>query len=631
MDILNQLNSKQKEAVININGPILIIAGAGSGKTKTITHRIIYLISQGISPQNIMAVTFTNKAAEEMRERINPLISRGNSPFVGTFHSFGAKILRQEVENQLSANKKTLNKNFVIFDENDQLALVKDIIKSLEIDPKQYNHSAILNSISKAKNELKTPEEFSENTEGIFKATVAKIYHRYQADLETHNAVDFDDILMKTVNIFKKFPEILEKYQDIFKYILVDEYQDTNFAQYTLVNLLAKKYRNLCAVGDDYQAIYSWRGADFRNILNFEKDYPEAKIILLEENYRSTQNILNAAHAVIEKNIFKTNKKLWTKNPAGNSINLCLLNNEKEEGEFIAQTVKNISLKENLLLNNFAVLYRTNAQSRSLEEAFLSAGIPYKIIGNIKFYSRKEIKDIISYLRLIQNSDDALSMARIINTPPRGIGKTTQEKFFSRQESLPPKIQDFFNLIENLRERSKIENLPQLIESIIKKSGYEDYLQSGTIEDKSRLENIKELLSLAQKYKHLEPQNAIQKFLEDIALISDSDDIENNKNLVNLMTLHAAKGLEFPVVFIAGAEEGLLPHSQSIINSRDLEEERRLCYVGMTRAKKELFVTSVRRRMIFGATQANPPSRFLLEIPENLINLITDYEPTIEI
>lgn len=644
-DIFSQLNEKQSEAVAITDGPILIIAGAGSGKTKTLTHKVAYLVREKkVNPRNILAVTFTNKAAGEMKERISKLIkidvNNGNEklPLVGTFHSICAKLLRSEIE------KLGYERSFNIIDDHDQLSLMKKIFVKLSIDPKQFNPRSFLETISKAKDDLIDPQNFSEISNGYFEEIVAKAYVEYQKQLKKNNSLDFDDLISLTVKIFREFPKVLEKYQNIFKYILVDEYQDTNHSQYLFVNLLAQKHRNICVVGDDWQSIYGWRQADIKNILNFEKDYPEAKVISLEQNYRSTQVILDAAYGVISQNVFRKDKKLWTKKEGGNLISSFEAEDETEEAEFVAEEIVKFEKKK---YSDFVVLYRTNAQSRILEEVFLKKSIPYKIIGGIKFYQRKEIKDIVSYLRLIHNPNDFIALERIINEPKRGIGPKTVEiwtslskkanlnlietglRLSSELKNSEKKIPDsklegilkFCEFIGRMKELADRIMLADFVEKVFSESGYEKYLQDGTMEGEMRWENVRELVTVAQKYdkEEVSTSQKLSLFLEEISLATDADTVKDDNDSVVLMTLHSAKGLEFPVVFIVGLEEGILPHSRSLLSHLELEEERRLMYVGITRAKEKVYLCFTGQRNIFGSTQVNPPSRFLSEIPENLI------------
>lgn len=659
--LLQDLNPKQIEAVQTIDGPVLIIAGAGSGKTKTLTHRIAYLIKEkGVNPQSVLAVTFTNKAAGEMKERVMKLLNVGEGhpqgaplhPVIGTFHSVCVRILRREAKNLGVSN------NFVIYDADDQSSLIKESLKELNISTDQFKPSSILASISMAKNKLESPADFAQNSGGYFESVVAKCYELYQDKLSKAEALDFDDLIMKIVLALKNNLQILEKYQNIFKFILVDEYQDTSHLQYELINLLAKKHQNLCVVGDDWQSIYKWRGADIANILEFERDYPSAKVILLEQNYRSSQNILDASYGIISKNVNRKDKKLWSTKEKGSAISIAMVSNEKEEGYFIVEKIREIVIPplpeggvfgsppsgggvrggaQPLQYKDFAVLYRTNAQSRALEEAFIASGVPYKIVGGLKFYSRKEVKDVLAYLRLILNPYDKVSIARVINLPQRGLGKTTVDKLLKtleasdRNQSLEEikidgvdsskqkAINSFFKLLFVCKEKSKEFSLTKLIDFLLTASGYGSYIQSVD-EGEARWENIQELFTAAAKFDALPCEEALRAFLEEVALVADTDELEPTNNVVNLMTLHSSKGLEFKTVFITGIEEGILPHSRTFANNpEDLEEERRLCYVGMTRAKERLFLIYTQMRTIYGSTVLSRPSRFLRDIPEHLV------------
>lgn len=640
-DILENLNPAQKEAVITTEGPVLILAGAGSGKTKALTHRIAYLIKEKkVHPQNILSVTFTNKAAEEMKKRIHGLLNPQTAclkanlntiiPWMGTFHSICCKILRGEIQNL------DYRRSFVIYDEDESLSAIKHAMDTINIDKKQYNPRVIKNFISGAKNELMTVKVYARYSKGHFGEIVVRIYEQYQKDLKSANALDFDDLLMKTVEIFEKYPEILKRWQTLFRYILIDEYQDTNQAQYRLVSLLAKKYQNICVVGDDFQAIYGFRGANFKNILDFEKDYPKAKVIKMEENYRSTKNILSAAQKVIEKNTLRSEKEIWTKNEDGLLATVYEAESETDEVDFVKSEIE--ALKNLHKLNDFVVLYRTNAQSRILEEIFIQNNLPYRLIGALRFYDRKEVKDVLAYLKLIMNEHDNVSLRRIINVPPRGIGKMTFAEM-SKSEIRNPKIEKFQTMMEELRKTSENViasafrhvakqsmkdrrgadtprddiSLVELIDEILQVTGYKDFILDGTEEGEMRWENIEELKSVATKY------DTLEEFLENVALVSAIDNYDKNADAVTFMTLHNAKGLEFPIVFIVGMEEGLFPHSNCLFEPLELEEERRLCYVGMTRAEKRLYLTYARCRMLYGAIQANPSSRFISEIPEELI------------
>jgi len=606
MEIFAGLNNEQIEAVKVINGPVLILAGAGSGKTKTLTHRIAYILSQGINPENILAVTFTNKAAEEMRSRVKFLLGKSQfqNPnfklFIGTFHSFGAKILRQEIECLGYKN------NFVIYDEDDSFSLAKDIINDLNLSRDRFKAGSLLTLTSKLKSELENPEDI--DADDFYKRQFIHFYNLYNRRLKAANAVDFDDLIMLPVKIFEKYPEILKKYQEQFRYILVDEYQDTNHVQYILINLMAQRNKNLFVIGDPDQAIYGWRHADFRNILNFEEDYPKAIVIKLEQNYRSTQNILNAAHEIISKNIERKEKILWTENPPGTLIEVVEAINEREEAGFILDKIIDLNKNLGINLDKIVVMYRTNAQSRVLEEACLYANMPYRVIGAVKFYQRKEVKDILAYLRLVQNQNDEVSLKRIVGI----MGK----KSFSAKGGPAEGWEDL------KKEFSKGAMSPaKLIKTIIKETSYYDYLvkkfpgigPDGELESESRIKNIKELIGLANKHDNL------SDFLTEVALMQEERNADNAKKL-NLMTLHSAKGLEFDAVFISGVEENLMPHSRSAYSLEELEEERRLCYVGMTRAKKHLWLLFTKQRTLWGEKKEITPSRFIMELPQHLVN-----------
>ncbi len=639
--ILDSLNEKQKEAVLHAKGPLLVIAGAGSGKTRALTHRIAYLIKEkGVNPWNILAVTFTNKAANEMKERIAGLLGKqmddSTLPSVGTFHATCVRILRKHIHLLNYENQ------FNIYDMADQQILMKHILKDLDFDEQSIKPKALLNHISGAKNELITPQQYRKTmVHNFFTERVATVYSSYQKALQQNNALDFDDIIMKTVELFKKEPRVLDQYQEKFKYISIDEYQDTNHAQYVLTNLLAEKYRNLCVIGDSDQGIYSFRGANITNILSFEKDYPDARIVLLEQNYRSTQNILDAAHAIISKNAKRKDKKLWTEKVGGEKIKEAVLDNERAEAEYVCKEIKDKLLGyEAPSYKDFVILYRTNAQSRVMEESFLRYGIPYRIVGGIKFYERKEIKDMIAYLRVIQNPSDSVSLFRIINTPTRKIGAKTIEiiqayafknnsTFFQAMVEIekiteinPGKrevIKKFVELIKELQKVNARFTASGIIKHVLDYTGYKKFIDDGTVEGESRLENIYELINVSSKYDNIEPGLSLNIFLEEIALIADVDSMEDQENSVTLMTIHSAKGLEFPFVFIIGLEEGLLPHSQSLLEREQLEEERRLMYVGVTRAREKLYLLRAHSRMVYGETQENTPSQFIADIPEELI------------
>jgi len=605
MNIFDGLNDRQIEAVKITEGPVLILAGAGSGKTKTLTHRVAFILSQGINPENILAVTFTNKAAEEMLSRVKILLGKlqfqnpNSKLFIGTFHSFGAKILRQEIECLGYKN------NFVIYDEDDSFSLAKDIINDLNLSRDRFKASSLLTLTSKLKSELENPEDI--DADDFYKRQFIRFYSLYNRRLKAANAVDFDDLIMLPVQIFSN-KSILQKYQEQYQFILVDEYQDTNHAQYTLINLMTQRNKNLFAIGDPDQAIYGWRHADFRNILNFEKDYPKATVIKLEQNYRSTQNILNAAHEIISKNIERKEKKLWTENPPGTLIEVVEAIDEREEAGFILDKITDLNKNSGINLDKIVVMYRTNAQSRVLEEACLYANLPYRVVGAVKFYQRKEVKDILAYLRLVQNQNDEVSLKRIVGI----MGK----KSFSAKGGPAEGWEDL------KKEFSKGAMSPaKLIKTIIKKTDYYDYLtkkfpgigSDGELESESRIKNIKELIGLADKH------NNLSDFLTKIALMQEERNTDNAKKL-NLMTLHSAKGLEFDAVFISGVEENLMPHSRSAYSLEELEEERRLCYVGMTRAKKYLWLLFTKHRTLWGEKRETVPSRFIMELPQHLVN-----------
>lgn len=626
------LNDKQKQAVLAPDGPILIIAGAGSGKTKALTHRVAHLLARGIHPREILAVTFTNKAAQEMRERISSLIANGrpqvaNShtpstigelPFIGTFHSFALHVLRRE------AKKIGFTPRFSVFDEDDSLSLIKEVMANLDISVKQYPAGTIQNIISSLKNQLISEDEYGRE-EGIFAETVAKIYREYQKRLMEANAMDFDDLLMRLVLLWQRDTEALLHYQDRFKYLHIDEYQDTNHTQYLLIKLLAAKHRNIFAIGDDAQSIYSWRGADFTNILSFEKDWPDAKVIILDQNYRSTQTILNAAHGIISRNTLQKEKKLWTENPAGESIILVPSPSERFEAEFVAEKSKEF-FEAGFKPEDLAVLYRTNAQSRVLEESFLRHDLPYKIVGGVKFYQRKEIKDLIAYLRVLENPSDFVSLKRIANTPPRGIGKVALTKLLANDvEAMTARereiVEKLKTLLADLAIDMHVMHPSNFILHLVKKINYELYLADDSRNAEDRWENVKEFVSLAKRYDNEALDSAYAKMLEDIALVQETDAIDRGAHAVHFMTLHAAKGLEFRVVFIIGLEEGIFPHGRAMMSPAELEEERRLAYVGITRAKEKLYLLWAAQRMIYGSHQVNPPSRFLGELPQNLTTL----------
>ncbi|MBQ7668257.1 MAG: DNA helicase PcrA [Clostridia bacterium] len=635
------LNKEQLEAVKTTEGPLLIIAGAGSGKTRVLTHRVAYLISEkNVKPYNILAITFTNKAAREMKERVENLIGENEAKdiWISTFHAACVRILRRDID------KLGFDKNFVIFDTSDQKTLMKEVMKELNLDDKAYPVQYILAEISKAKNALTDTKAFMNMYQTDFRLSkVADAYALYQKKLTKNNALDFDDIIMKTITLFIENSDVLSYYQNKFKYIMVDEYQDTNTAQFTLVSLLASGFGNICVVGDDDQSIYGWRGADIRNILEFEKQFVGAKVIKLEQNYRSTSNILNAANEVIKNNKGRKAKKLWTENGNGQKVHYERLDNEYQEGRYIVDTIKTIMDKGERRYSDIGVLYRMNAQSRVIEEALMSEAIPYKVIGGLRFYDRKEIKDIIAYLRVIHNPSDFVSMKRIINVPKRSIGTTTVDKIQSYAESngitvwevinnidsIPGlarstnNIKDFVKLIKDFREMADNQeeySVSDLITSIIEDSGYKRELEAeNTVENETRIENLMEFVSVAVEYENEAEEPNLGEFLENIALVADVDEDEGEDDAVTLMTLHSAKGLEFPVVFLPGLEEGVFPSYRSITEDADVEEERRLCYVGITRAREELYISSASSRTLFGNTSYNKPSRFLEEIPEDFM------------
>ena len=629
-EFLKQLNDKQIEAVKCTEGPLLILAGAGSGKTRVIIYRIAHLLKNGVPPWNILAMTFTNKAANQMKERITMLADKRSSQdlWISTYHSFGAKILRIEAEGA------GLNRNFTIYDDSDSKKLVEACLKELNLDTEKYRPSVIANVISSAKDKLLDPESYSVHaltTSESIKRVTADVYEIYQKKLKAADAMDFGDILRYTVELFKNNPRILEKYQERFRYIMIDEYQDTNYAQYILTKLLSAKNKNICVVGDDDQAIYSWRGADIRNIMEFERDYPQTKIVYLEQNYRSTKKILETAWALIHHNHHRKPKKLWTEQPPGEDISYVEFSNEYDEAAGIAQKVKEGVENEGRKLSEFAVLYRTNAQSRIFEETFTRFGVPYVVVGSQKFYERAEVKDILAYLRLINNLHDNVSFRRIINVPAKGIGKTTlfsventaAEKSISLYDSaklmfqngMLKKAERFIKLIDSLSAEKDSMNASDIAKIVIEETGYIKLLEEqNDIESRSRAENVQELVSAIVDFEHGAENKGLSSFLENIALVSDVDNWDENKDYVTLITLHLAKGLEFPTVFISGLEEGLFPLTESALVLDSLEEERRLCYVGITRAKEKLFLSGAARRRVYGQLRYCIPSRFIKEI-----------------
>lgn len=623
MDLLEGLNEAQKKAVLHKDGPLLILAGAGAGKTRAIAFRVAYLASQGIDPESILAVTFTNKAAGEMKERIHKLLPATHyplpsTPFISTFHSLCAYMLRQ------NSRKIGATKNFAIFDKEDSLSLIKDAIKEAGFDPKQFQPGKIQTVISRYKGDLVGNKEFADfSGNEYFPRAVNKIWDIYETFLEKHNALDFDDLILKTVLLLKKDKEIKNFYQNRWQYILIDEYQDTNKAQYELSRMLAEKHKNICIIGDMDQAIYSWRGADFRNIINFENDFPERETIIFEKNYRSTQNILDAAAKVIEKNKIRKPKNLVATKEKGADISLFEAMSEEEEAEFISHKIKEL-LEKKIKPQEIAVLFRANFQSRILEEKFLKHGIPYQVLGT-QFYERKEIKDILAYIKAALNPQDLLDIKRIINTPPRGIGKTTILNYFADKDlpaGMDKKLKDFLNLLNLIKDKIQTKKASDAVKFIMKESGYQRHLESGGDDDLERLENIKELASIASRYDEEEPPEGIEKMLVDTSLMAEQDTLDKKQNAVRLMTVHAAKGLEFADVFVAGLEEGLFPHSGFGDSGPDRrEEERRLFYVAMTRAKEKLFLSFSVSRMIFGSRQLNLPSKFLSDIPDHLLKM----------
>ncbi len=637
------MNDMQQEAVFHTDGPLLILAGAGSGKTRVLTHRTAYLIEEkGVNPYNIMAITFTNKAAGEMRERIDAMVGYGaESIWVSTFHSTCVRILRRHID------RIGFDTNFTIYDGDDQKTLMKDICKRLEIDTKIYKEKTFLNAISSAKDELISPEAFTLQAQGDYaRVKQAQVYREYQDNLRKNNALDFDDLIMKTVELFQTAEEVLDYYQERFRYIMVDEYQDTNTAQFQLIKLLAGKYKNLCVVGDDDQSIYKFRGANIYNILNFEKEFPLAKTIKLEQNYRSTQNILNAANGVIANNQGRKRKVLWTDNDEGEKIAFHSFETGYDEADYVARDVVSKVREGTYQYKDCAVLYRTNAQSRLFEEKFVNSNIPYKIVGGVNFYARREIKDLLAYLKTIDNARDDLAVRRIINVPKRGIGATTLNRVqdYALQEGMSfytalkladdiptlgksaVKIRPFVTLIQTMRSKLEYIGISELLKEIIEETGYVEQLEAENSEDaEQRIQNIDELITKAVAYEEEQEREeppTLSGFLEEIALVADIDSVDENQDYVVLMTLHSAKGLEFPQVYLAGMEDGLFPSYMSICSDNsnaEIEEERRLCYVGITRAKEQLSISCARQRMIRGETQYNKVSRFVKEIPQELL------------
>jgi DNA helicase-2/ATP-dependent DNA helicase PcrA len=637
LDILSNLNDRQIEAVTHLDGPLLVIAGAGSGKTRVLTYRIAYLLSaRRVPPYFVLAVTFTNKAAKEMKDRITDLAGPlGEQVWMATFHSTCVQILRRE------ADKVGYQRNFLIYDTPDQLSVVKEAIKDLNLDSRKIEPRTALYAISGAKNELVSPEEYDKYAGDFWDKTIARIYAKYQSKLMAANAMDFDDLIMATVRLFRTCPEVLAHYQDRFRYILVDEYQDTNHAQYVLVNLLAKKHRNLCVVGDEDQSIYGFRGADIRNILEFEKDYPDAKVVKLEQNYRSTDKILESANAVITNNLGRKGKRLWTDKTGGDPLFLYRARDEREEASFVAEEIQRLK-QAGRKYQDCAILYRTHSQSRTFEEEFMRRGIPYAIVAGLRFYERKEIKDLIAYLRLLENPADLYSLRRVINVPKRGIGDATLGRLESfavmesisayealgRAEEIPElgrrginALDKFHELVENLRRKVGKVSLTRLTQDVLEATGYVAELEAErTAEADGRIENLKEFLSVTKQYEEEAPSADLVSFLEHVALVADVDLYDETVDAVVMMSLHAAKGLEFPVVFLVGMEEGVFPHSRSLWEPGELEEERRLCYVGITRAMERLYLTCAELRTLYGSTTQHFISRFIEEIPSDCID-----------
>lgn len=645
--LLSGLNPVQQEAVKTTDGPLLLMAGAGSGKTRVLTHRIAYLMAEKhVAPWNILAITFTNKAAREMKERVESILGPGaDDIWISTFHSMCVRILRRDID------RIGINRNFSILDTADQLSVIKGILKERNLDPKKFDPRSILGTISSAKNELTEPEEFSKVAGGYYDQVVSDVYADYQKKLLKNQSLDFDDLIMTTIKLFDRVPEVLEFYQRKFQYIHVDEYQDTNRAQYMLVKQLAERFQNLCVVGDSDQSIYRWRGADITNILSFEKDYPNASVILLEQNYRSTKRILRAANEVIKNNSNRKPKNLWTENDEGIKISYYRGDNEFGEGQFVAGKIHQLHSSGKRKLSDIAILYRTNAQSRVIEETLLKAGLNYNIVGGTKFYDRKEIKDILAYLRLVSNPDDDISFTRIVNVPKRGVGATSLEKiasyaainglsffqaiqqvdFIGVSAKAANALDSFRQMIENLTNMQDYLSITELTEEILDKTEYREMLKAEkSIEAQSRLENIDEFLSVTKNFEQKSEDKTLVAFLTDLALIADIDQLDQKeeesggKDAITLMTLHAAKGLEFPVVFLMGLEEGVFPHSRSLMEEAEMEEERRLAYVGITRAEQELYLTNAKMRTLFGRTNMNPESRFIAEIPDDLLENLNE-------
>lgn len=641
MDYLSDLNLQQRAAASHYTGPLLVLAGAGSGKTRVLIHRIAHLISHyKVDPRSILAVTFTNKAAQEMRDRAARLLGlAGVDVWVSTFHSLCVRILRAECE------YVSRTSSFAIFDTTDQVTAIKQCLRELEMDERNMNPSAVLGTISNAKNQLIDAKRYADQAVDYWQKQVAKVFASYEKKLSVNNAFDFDDLIAETVRLFRDEPAVLEKYQDRFRFIMIDEYQDTNHAQYLLVNLLAKKYRNICVVGDDDQSIYHWRGADIRNILEFERDYPDAKVIKLEQNYRSTKSILECANAVVSRNERRKPKRLWTDRESGPPVCWYRAFDEKDEARFTISTIEDLIISEKRNYRDFAILYRTNAQSRTFEEELLNRGIPYQIIGGLRFYQRKEIKDILAYLRVIDNPHDSISLLRIVNTPKRGIGATTVERLseYARMRGISvyaamqeervhtvlggrasSAVAAFNELLEELITHAADATPSEIVKNVLDKTGYIRELarEGDSVEAESRIQNLQELISVTRNFERGRESSSLSDFLQEVALLSDIDALEDDNNGVTLMTLHSAKGLEFPVVFMVGMDEGVFPLARSIFESGEVEEERRLCYVGITRARDRLFLVSADFRMLYGSASANPPSRFIGELPAELVQQV---------
>ncbi|MBO5414585.1 MAG: UvrD-helicase domain-containing protein [Bacilli bacterium] len=621
--MLENLNKEQLEAVKTTEGPLLVLAGAGSGKTKVLTTRVAYLIDElGITPESILAITFTNKAAKEMKDRIFKMLGTVAYQIqISTFHSFGLTILKEHYD------KLGYDKNFTILDSDDSSTVVKKILKDMDKDPKKYSYKAIRNKISSAKNELMEPEDLAKFSTNDMDELVVDVYKKYKEKLKTNNSVDFDDLLMLPITLFRKYPEVLKFYQDRFKYILIDEYQDTNEAQYLLTKMISAKYKNICVVGDNDQSIYSFRGSNYKNILNFEKDYNNAKVIMLERNYRSTKQILDVANCIIKKNTLRKDKNLWTDNETGEKVKYHRAENEKDEAFYVKCQIE--ELKKTEKLSEIAVLYRTNAQSRNMEEALLKENIPYKVIGSMYFYKRKEIKDLLSYLNVIYNSNDDISLLRVINVPKRGIGAKTIENLSIQADLLNQSIYstieagkelEFKKIIEDIKVNKDNMSLTELVDYVLDKSGMRKELEDeNTLDSEVRLENLEEFKSITKNFEEERGIVSLEDFLMEISLVADVEEHKNNTEVVTLMTIHSAKGLEFDNVFVIGLEEGIFPHTNCLNDFNEVEEERRLCYVSITRARKKLWLINAKRRTIYGMDSMNPPSRFIKEIDNELL------------